>query len=123
MSSNRDIWLGILIGYKCIELLCGLFLAFETRNVKIEELNESKFIGFCIYTIIVTVIALVPVGVFVSDQTIWYAITGLAVMAVIIVILSLIFIPKVRIYVCIYVYNGRNIYIQYIIVYSGTSII
>ena len=43
--NNMMIWLGILYPYKGILLLFGLFLAWETRNVKIPALNDSHHIG------------------------------------------------------------------------------
>lgn len=39
------IWLGLLYSYKGILLLFGLFLAWETRTVKIPVLNDSQHIG------------------------------------------------------------------------------
>ena len=42
---NIIIWLGLLYSYKGILLLFGLFLAWETRNVKIPALNDSHHIG------------------------------------------------------------------------------
>ena len=42
---NVIIWLGLLYSYKGILLLFGLFLAWETRNVKIPALNDSRHIG------------------------------------------------------------------------------
>ena len=43
--NNIAIWLGLLYSYKGILLLFGLFLAWETRNVKIPALNDSHHIG------------------------------------------------------------------------------
>ena len=37
-------WLGILCGYKGLLLLFGAFLAWETRNVTIVALNDSKYV-------------------------------------------------------------------------------
>ena len=37
-------WLGILCGYKGLLLLYGAFLAWETRNVTIAALNDSKYV-------------------------------------------------------------------------------
>ena len=76
--------------------MLGLFLAFETRNVKIKELNDSKVISFAVYTIVITTICLLPIGFFVRDVTIAYSVIGLLIMGTITVILSMIFIPKVR---------------------------
>lgn len=43
--NNITVWLGLLYSYKGILLLFGLFLAWETRNVKIPALNDSHYIG------------------------------------------------------------------------------
>lgn len=37
-------WLGILCGYKGLLLLFEAFLAWETRNVTIAALNDSKYV-------------------------------------------------------------------------------
>nr|XP_006824239.1 PREDICTED: gamma-aminobutyric acid type B receptor subunit 2-like [Saccoglossus kowalevskii] len=60
-TCNRmDIWLGILYAYKGLLLLFGAFLAWETRKVKIEALNDSQYIGMSVYNVmlmsIITVI-------------------------------------------------------------------
>ena len=41
-SKEKFRWLGILCGYKGVLLLFGAFLAWETRNVTIAALNDSK---------------------------------------------------------------------------------
>ena len=37
--------------YKGILLLFGLFLAWQTRHVKVQALNDSKFIGMSVYNV------------------------------------------------------------------------
>lgn len=39
------VWLLLVYGYKGILLLFGLFLAWETRKVKIATLNDSHYVG------------------------------------------------------------------------------
>jgi gamma-aminobutyric acid type B receptor len=39
------IWLIVVYGTKALLLLFGLFLAWETRKVKISALNDSQHIG------------------------------------------------------------------------------
>ena len=92
----RGAWVGVLLGYKTIELMVGLFFAIESRNVKIKKLNDSKIIGFSVYTITVTFIALTPIAFFVTSSTTRYAILGLLVALTNTVILSFVFIPQVR---------------------------
>ncbi|KAL5005108.1 hypothetical protein ScPMuIL_018564 [Solemya velum] len=50
-ESKSTLWLPMLYGLKGLLLLFGVFLAWETRNVKIPALNDSKNIGLCIYNV------------------------------------------------------------------------
>lgn len=42
---NPYVWLLLVYGFKGILLVFGLFLAWETRKVKIAALNDSHHIG------------------------------------------------------------------------------
>ncbi|KAH3825000.1 hypothetical protein DPMN_126862 [Dreissena polymorpha] len=46
--------------YKGLLLAFGTFLAWETRNVTVEELNDSRNIGACIYSVVVVCLIGVP---------------------------------------------------------------
>ena len=46
--------LGVMFGYKGVLLLFGLLLAYETRNVKIKQINDSRFVGMSIYNVVVS---------------------------------------------------------------------
>lgn len=46
---NPFVWLLLVYGFKGILLIFGLFLAWETRKVKIAALNDSHHIGKCGY--------------------------------------------------------------------------
>jgi gamma-aminobutyric acid type B receptor len=39
--------MGALYAYKGLLLLFGVYMAWETRNVKIPALNDSQYIGRC----------------------------------------------------------------------------
>lgn len=96
-SKDRFIWLSVLFVYKGILLIVGVFLAFETRNVKIRHLNDSRLIGMSVYGIVVLSIALAAVGILLeSNVDAFYAVVGLMVMLGNTSLLCLIFIPKVR---------------------------
>ena len=46
----------------------GCFLAWETRNVSIAALNDSKYIGLSVYNVVITCAAGVPVSLLVGDR-------------------------------------------------------
>lgn len=50
------IWYGVVFGYKGLVLLFGLFLSYETRSVKMKQLNDSRLVGMSIYNVVVSVI-------------------------------------------------------------------
>ncbi|VDN55785.1 unnamed protein product [Dracunculus medinensis] len=56
-SKRHEIWTGIIMGYKCLLLIFGLFLAYESRNLKLRYINDSRFVGLAIYN--VTILSLV----------------------------------------------------------------
>ena len=43
-----------MFGYKGILLLFGIFLAYETRSVKLKLVNDSRFVGMSIYNVVVS---------------------------------------------------------------------
>lgn len=36
---------GLLYGYKGLLLIFGLFLAYETRSIKLKQINDSRLVG------------------------------------------------------------------------------
>jgi len=46
-------WYYLIFCYKGLLLVFGLFLAYETRSVKLRHLNDSKLVGMCIYNVAV----------------------------------------------------------------------
>ena len=44
-----------MFGYKGILLLFGIFLAYETRSVKLKLVNDSRFVGMSIYNVVVSI--------------------------------------------------------------------
>ncbi|KAJ3015519.1 hypothetical protein HKX48_004566 [Thoreauomyces humboldtii] len=61
--SERTNWIftGLLFGYNAFLVLCGVFLAYRTRHVQLKELNEAKFIGLSIYSIVLTSLVTIPI--------------------------------------------------------------
>ena len=82
--------------YKAVELVFSLVFAFETRKVKVKELNDSKIIVFCVYTIVVSAIALIVLILVLQDKpTANYAVIGVISLLTATVLLAVTYIPKV----------------------------
>ena len=97
-SEDSNIWLPVFLGYKGIILLAGLFLAFETRKVKIKSLNESRFIAMSVYGAVVVAITLTLIVFWLRNfPTVQYALFGIMIMSTITLILGLIFVARVSI--------------------------
>ena len=116
-SDTSHIWIPILLVYKAVELVFSLIFAFETRKVKVKELNDSKIIVFCVYTLVVSAIALTPTTILLHNKpTAQYAVTGIVCLLTGTVLLAITFVPKVTTYIlraptcecpwsCIYIYT------------------
>ncbi|XP_028407396.1 gamma-aminobutyric acid type B receptor subunit 2-like [Dendronephthya gigantea] len=96
--THRTKLLGALYGYKGILLLFGVFLAWETRNVTIPALNDSKYIGMSVYNVVI----LSAIGATVSmvlKKTVYFELLHVLVSAVVVlsttVALTMVFAPKV----------------------------
>ena len=92
----RILSLGLLYGYKCVLQIFALYLAFQTRKVKIKGLNDAKYITTMVYVvtlvIIVTLVSTFALTNYVNVYAVVYCV-GLAISGSL--ILGLTFIPKV----------------------------
>ena len=89
-------WLPVLFAIKGFVLLTGVFLAFETRKVKIKSLNDSRFIGMSVYGTVIVSIALTPIGFVLENYpNLQYGIVGIMILLSTSLILGLIFVTKV----------------------------
>ena len=92
-------------------LLAGLFLAFETRKVKIRSLNESRFVAMSVYGVVIASITLTPIGFFLKDfPNVQYGIVGVMMLLITTLILGLVFVSKVR----SHLYGGCFPFIAYV---------
>ena len=99
-SNTSLIWLSFLFAYKGFVLLAGLFLAFETRRVKIKPLNDSRFITMSVYGLVIVSIALAPIGLLLQRYpNVQYGIIGIMILSSTSVILGLVFVTKVHTYI------------------------
>ena len=80
-------------------MLVGLFVAFETRKVKIKSLNESRFIAMSVYGAVIVSVTLTPVGFWLQNfPDVQYGIIGIMIMSSISLILGLVFVTRVSSY-------------------------
>ena len=95
-SKARDIFLGILYGYKMLLQIIALVLAFSTRKVKVKGLDDSKYIAAAIY-----ITSIVFAVIMVATYTLKDFVNGFAALFCTgfligtTVILGLVFVPKV----------------------------
>ncbi|XP_070537750.1 gamma-aminobutyric acid type B receptor subunit 2-like [Ptychodera flava] len=96
-SNDVTKWIVILYSYKGVLILFGLFLAWETRNVKMEALNDSKHIGLCVYNVmILSVIGVSVVNILSEHQfDASFTVTSLSIICCTSSVLAIVFVPKV----------------------------
>ncbi|XP_060812342.1 gamma-aminobutyric acid type B receptor subunit 1 isoform X1 [Bombus pascuorum] len=95
-SVHNNIWLGLVYSYKGIILVFGLFLAYETRSIKVKQINDSRYVGMSIYNVVVLCLITAPVTmVIASQQDANFAFVALAIIFCCFLSMALIFVPKV----------------------------
>ncbi|CAF3763691.1 unnamed protein product [Rotaria socialis] len=93
-SKYRHKILPLIYVYKSLFLIMGGYLAAKTRHVHIAALNDSKFIVWSIYVVVLTSLFTVIVMISMQNLTTYVAIC-LVVIVVTSSILCLVFLPKV----------------------------
>lgn len=89
-------FLGVMYGYKGLVLLFGLFLAYETRSIKVKQINDSRYVGMSIYNVVVLCLITAPVCmVIASQQDANFAFVSLSLIFCCFLSMALIFVPKV----------------------------
>lgn len=90
-----------MYGFKGLILVFGLFLAYETRSLKVKQINDSRYVGMSIYNVVILCLITAPVAmVIASQQDASFAFVALAVIFCCFLSMLLIFVPKVG--------NGRR---------------
>ncbi|XP_071487925.1 gamma-aminobutyric acid type B receptor subunit 1-like [Diadema antillarum] len=97
-SDHMIPFLGALGVYKGGLLLFGVFLAWSVRNIRIMELNDSKFIALSVYTVCLTCVISAPFAYVYSSQgdiNFVFTFVGGAISIATTVVLCLVFVPKI----------------------------
>uniref|UniRef100_A0A4W3GN25 Gamma-aminobutyric acid type B receptor subunit 1-like n=1 Tax=Callorhinchus milii TaxID=7868 RepID=A0A4W3GN25_CALMI len=78
-------------------LLLGIFLAYETKSVSTEKINDHRAVGMAIYNVAVLCMITAPVTMIVtSQQDAAFAFASLAVVFSVYITLVVLFAPKIR---------------------------
>ncbi|GBP83133.1 Gamma-aminobutyric acid type B receptor subunit 2 [Eumeta japonica] len=95
-SQNTTGWLCALYAYKGLLLIVGVYMAWETRHVKISALNDSKYIGISVYSVVITSASVVVIGSIISERAtlVYISITSLILLTTTST-LCLLFLPKI----------------------------
>ncbi|KAM9266868.1 LOW QUALITY PROTEIN: gamma-aminobutyric acid type B receptor subunit 1-like [Cariama cristata] len=67
-STKMNTWLGIFYGFKGLLLLLGIFLAYETKSVSTEKINDHRAVGMAIYNVAGHLPHHAPVTMILSSQ-------------------------------------------------------
>lgn len=89
-------WYGVIYGYKGLMLLFGLFLSYETRSVKLKQLNDSRLVGMSIYNVVILCLITAPTSLVMNNQVnSHFAFVSLAIIFCCFLSMALIFVPKI----------------------------
>ncbi|NXH68802.1 GABR1 protein, partial [Hydrobates tethys] len=87
----------IFYGFKGLLLLLGIFLAYETKSVSTEKINDHRAVGMAIYNVAVLCLITAPVTMILSSQQdAAFAFASLAVVFSSYITLVVLFVPKMR---------------------------
>uniref|UniRef100_A0A4W6BR57 Gamma-aminobutyric acid type B receptor subunit 1 n=1 Tax=Lates calcarifer TaxID=8187 RepID=A0A4W6BR57_LATCA len=96
-SEKMNTWLGVVYGYKGLLLLLGIFLAYETKSVSTEKINDHRAVGMAIYNVAVLCLITAPVTMILSSQQdASFAFASLAIVFSAYITLVVLFVPKSR---------------------------
>lgn len=74
----------------------GVYMAWETRNVKIQALNDSQYIGICVYSAISSAVVVILSNFLSQNTIISYLATTSSILISTSITLFLLFLPKLR---------------------------
>ncbi|XP_049282429.1 gamma-aminobutyric acid type B receptor subunit 2 [Anopheles funestus] len=96
-SRHYESWLGMLYAYKGLLLIVGVYMAWQTRNVKISALNDSQYIGISVYSVVITSASVVVLANLLYEKvTLAFVITAGFVLISTTATLCLLFLPKIK---------------------------
>lgn len=95
-SNNTAGWFVAICGYKGFLLIMGVYMAWETRHIKVQLLNDSQYIGICVYSAFFTAIIVILSNFFSNYTTLSYLATTFTILTSTTITLFLSFLPKLK---------------------------
>ncbi|XP_017046325.1 gamma-aminobutyric acid type B receptor subunit 2 [Drosophila ficusphila] len=96
-SQHTQTWLSVLYAYKGLLLVVGVYMAWETRHVKIPALNDSQYIGVSVYSVVITSAIVVVLANLISERvTLAFITITTLILTSTTATLCLLFIPKLH---------------------------
>ncbi|UJR15409.1 hypothetical protein I4U23_002356 [Adineta vaga] len=96
LSKRRSLWFTMQSIYKGVLMVVGSRFAWATRNVHINALNDSTYVGMSLYNVVLLSITTAVVGYFLRDQhERSYILTSIFILLCVTITLCLVFVPKV----------------------------
>ncbi|XP_025266425.1 gamma-aminobutyric acid type B receptor subunit 1 isoform X2 [Camponotus floridanus] len=94
-SQHTNGWLSALYVYKGLLLVVGVYMAWETRHVKIPALNDSQYIGMSVYFVVITSGIVVVLANLMPDRaTLTFVTITALILASTTATLALLFLPQ-----------------------------
>lgn len=85
-----------MYAYKGVQLIYGLFLAYETRAVKLKEINDSRLVALAIYNVVILCMITAPVILVIGNQlNAAYCFVSLSCIFCCYLSMALVFMPKI----------------------------
>lgn len=98
------IYFSLTLVYKVIIHFVGLVLAFLTRKVKIDPLNDSRYSAITVYSSCFMLGLVIIVHFALSGENVYYFVLTSIVFVEQCVFLGLTFLPKVRLHATVFLY-------------------
>ncbi|CEO97148.1 G-protein coupled receptors family 3 profile domain-containing protein [Plasmodiophora brassicae] len=97
-SSQAGVFSTIMYAYKAVVILIAAFTAFQTRNVSIPALNDSRQIGLSTYISGIVAVIVYPIAGLIDyrQASALFALTSLAVIVSAGAVLLIVFVPKIK---------------------------
>ena len=93
-------FVGTLYVYKGLLVVFGLFLAYESRNVKYFFINDSRFVSIATYFVVIIIGISAPLSLVLAEQYFIDPAYGLSVSMIVLactICLLVLYVPKVRV--------------------------
>ncbi|XP_066144261.1 gamma-aminobutyric acid type B receptor subunit 2 isoform X2 [Euwallacea fornicatus] len=94
-SNKMTIFISSIYVYKGLLMIFGAFLAWETRHVSIPALNDSRYVGFSVYNVVIMCVLGAAVALALVDhQDEMFVLISSFIMFCTTITLCLVFVPK-----------------------------